>query len=105
MKPEETVSLTLLSGSNLPLTHNKLNERKAAEKLGFSHATLVRYRRLGIGPKFIQAAWHSPVRYSEQALIDWLQNLERQSCATPFTKKPAVRGDNRLRERNKRAAR
>jgi len=103
-----------LSGPSVPLKNpaeilSQVEALKDLREQGLriSMQTLIRYRYRGIGPAYIQAGPHSRVAYRRQALQDWLMHLERQSCAPTLAtgRTVAIRGDNRLRARNKRAAR
>lgn len=48
-----------------------LSETQAAEFLGVATETLRRYRRAGIGPKYLQKA--RLVKYTKTSLVEWLK--------------------------------
>lgn len=62
----------------------KLSQQEAAEYLGFSVPTLERWRRLGVGPKFLKLGG-SRVAYLQEHLAEYVESrvrtpaLEKQS--------------------------
>ena len=53
-----------------------LNEREAAELIGISPKSLMRYRRSGIGPSFMELPTQRP-RYSAADVKQWIENQIR----------------------------
>lgn len=51
------------------------NEKEVAALIGMSYQTLRRWRMDGIGPKYIKMS--RAVRYSGEALIDWMATSTR----------------------------
>lgn len=57
-----------------------IDEREAAEYLGYSVRALQNWRVRGGGPDFVKPSSRS-VRYSRRALLEWIQRRTRSSTS------------------------
>jgi predicted DNA-binding transcriptional regulator AlpA len=76
----ETVSRTSLSPDDPDYLDRLLNEKEAAEFLGYSIRALQNWRLRGGGPRFVKVSSRS-VRYRRRDLLAWIEEHLRSSTS------------------------